>query len=1683
MKLFISQNVSDPIVEYGDITATVSSEDILASGGSVNPTVSASQLITYASGKTRLGNLTITKDPTVSASNLGSTLKDRTKIQTWNVQIVGEGGKSVSKSIDIFQEANEIISRDSYSYSGGTYETVPASGGSSTPTSITIICRATFTSGTVVDSYEEAYNGTFEKSSGDGDVDPITGVVTYATRGESIGDERVTVVHILQSLARSEDSPSFYLQCKQEKNVITTFDISSGSVEYHYDVIPAGGGTVDLSESGSYIYTATFSSGNITNNVFTDIITEYYTVEAHQAFSWGGPSGNFTTLNQSTGSVTATSRTNVIGDISNTTITLTKYCNLVPEEEYTFLGSNPLKTSDIQHNIEVTQKANKLASISIVGSDVASPETIFPIEGGVLYFRCKASYTSTFAETVDTGEEVWSLSGDISASMTVTTDQYNTLVKITAEKNESQDIKEGELLVSYQGLKDFVRLTQNGNSITYSDITISNFTVEDIPATGGSISSGTVKYSQTATSATGESQEITSGGSISYSSAVTAENLLSTIKNRSVVGQLTVTISLNGKTASKTIDVYQAANSIESIVIKSWHNTDPLTNGSAAGLYDTWYEPWATYTSTTSAVIKDSYSGWTSSVDWIHLEAVPNTDINAVAVDVLTRGKEVGEIRSGNLSFSYQNKTASITITQNANRITYKTPEITNPREPMPDALASGSYVMISGAFIQEASYSSGETDYITEGGTWTFEGASGNESNWYVKGENLKTTIKARTKLATVKATVTVNSKSASTTVDIYQEANLVTQMTCDGSFSYPQISATATSATPIRKTPLATIKFTSGSTLSLNSTLDAPAGTTIVGTNPGETSRLYTLSEQKNGFNSIDSVSGVLSAANMERVIGTRTSGTVSCLFAWKLTHNAEYGGSVITGSNTTTAICTQGPNEKVYNDIIFSGGSVNKIPASGGTVSTASGLTASQSIKYTSGITDQGKVTISYNTISAQSKGTTISNESTVGTLVATATGEGNKTATKSFTVYQVGNYVTGLTLSGGSLSYPTINAGSTKSTPTITYPSKTYTFSSGATSSSDPETSYGTISMSKEFTLEKVQNGFTKVDSTTGELTATSYGTTIGPSRRSGTVSLELVYLWTPTTEFNTGGSKSASIEYSDSCLQDGNVVERYNYGAWSISLSANPTSLPASGGTSNVTAVASRSKTPIYSSGATGTAETETAVPTLSKGSTPGFYLTGTIVTADHRGTTEGGQRSVEITATYEGVSKKITITQLENYIDHYNYGSWTMSLSASPTSLPASGGTSEITASCSRSKTPVYDSGSSGGSTTETATPTLSITGSGFSLSGTTVTADNRSNIAGSKRTAVVTASYSGATNKTVTIEQEANTRSYSDITILSASTDKVPASGKTVESGHVSFEQTEFFASGYSQKLTNSSNIEWGVLVVPNLGTTETIEKQVGVIPVQVTLNGKTARKEDVPVIQEANVKSYDTTKEITISNFSYPEAPYAQTTVHPEVTATMPVKYTSGASQDEAIPLSYMSYAYYAGNMGAASLSYASGSVSWPYNTTYNWRTCQVEVTVNFQGKIAKAHTTLEQEAEILRLYFKNESDTQIQIGIGTNASNVVGNNIISINGSQTWTLTTYQKTGLYDWSKMYVFGRVQSGNYPYLIRNEQVSRVWNATLNSAWAIFWGNAYPITELAGSTTTLVRADSGGGIN
>lgn len=191
-------------------------------------------------------------------------------------------------------------------------------------------------------------------------------------------------------------------------------------------------------------------------------------------------------------------------------------------------------------------------------------------------------------------------------------------------------------------------------------------------------------------------------------------------------------------------------------------------------------------------------------------------------------------------------------------------------------------------------------------------------------------------------------------------------------------------------------------------------------------------------------------------------------------------------------------------------------------------------------------------------------------------------------------------------------------------------------------------------------------------------------------------------------------------------------------------SVSASDIPASGGTSS-TNVTNMSQTISYTSGST-----RAGTVTYSKTNEITVSSLGTTVKAR----TKVGQ--VTVTYTGEGsvtANKTVDIYQAANAIDSYNYGSWNIAISANPTTIAASGGTSTITASCTRTKTPVYTSGSTGTATTESATPTLAISGTGFTLSGTTVTA-SKNNVAA--RTAIVTASYSGATSKSVTITQSA---------------------------------------------------------------------------------------------------------------------------------------------------------------------------------------------------------------------------------------------------------------------------------------------------------------------------------------
>lgn len=150
---------------------------------------------------------------------------------------------------------------------------------------------------------------------------------------------------------------------------------------------------------------------------------------------------------------------------------------------------------------------------------------------------------------------------------------------VTMGNNTSTSTRSGTVTLTQAetGKKLTVSCSQSAGYKSYSEITASGGAVTDIPASGGTRSSFTTlpTYSQTWgwNGSTTGGGTITSGASISYGTAVSASNLEDTVKSRTQVGTLTGTLSLNGKTKSVSIPVYQEANKWLSYSYGSWSVT------------------------------------------------------------------------------------------------------------------------------------------------------------------------------------------------------------------------------------------------------------------------------------------------------------------------------------------------------------------------------------------------------------------------------------------------------------------------------------------------------------------------------------------------------------------------------------------------------------------------------------------------------------------------------------------------------------------------------------------------------------------------------------------------------------------------------------------------------------------------------------------------------------------------------------------------------------------------------------------------------------------------------------------------------------------------------------------------------------------------------------------------------
>ena len=233
-------------------------------------------------------------------------------------------------------------------------------------------------------------------------------------------------------------------------------------------------------------------------------------------------------------------------------------------------------------------------------------------------------------------------------------------------------------------------------------------------------------------------------------------------------------------------------------------------------------------------------------------------------------------------------------------------------------------------------------------------------------------------------------------------------------------------------------------------------------------------------------------------------------------------------------------------------------------------------------------------------------------------------------------------------------------------------------------------------------------------------------------------------------------KQAESDKQVSCTVTQSAGE-ITYGAWTVTISANPTTIAAVGGTSTLTYSAVRN---VLTNGTvTGT---EKATPTIS-GSATGFTRSGATVTAANNTTTSS--RSVTYTATHGGKSATCTVTQSAGSMTT-DYGNWTTSsltVSASPNPVAASGGNSALSckANQTRSKYTKWN-GITTNTTTESQTIAVSaswskVSGSG-SLSGSTVTFGN--NTTASALSGVYRASSGGKTAD-VTVRQSAGSVSY----------------------------------------------------------------------------------------------------------------------------------------------------------------------------------------------------------------------------------------------------------------------------------------------------------------------------------
>lgn len=424
-----------------------------------------------------------------------------------------------------------------------------------------------------------------------------------------------------------------------------------------------------------------------------------------------------------------------------------------------------------------------------------------------------------------------------------------------------------------------------------------------------------------------------------------------------------------------------------------------------------------------------------------------------------------------------------------------------------------------------------------------------------------------------------------------------------------------------------------------------------------------------------------------------------------AWTVNISADKTSIGATGGTATISTSASRTRNYTWNGIAGSGGTETGNGSPTLSKVSGSGSWTSPKVTYGNNTSTSSKSTVIRATIDSITKDITISQSA----------GAKQYSAWSAWTV-NISN--SGNVAASGDSSNITTSASRTR----------TWTWN-GVNGSGGTETGTGTPTLSKVSGAGSFANN--KV----------SYDNNTSTSARSTVIRATMDSVTKDTTVTQNAGAKTYS-----------------SWGAWSISLSANVTTIAAAGGNATLSTSATRSRT--WQWNGTGTTYTENASgsPTLSKVN-GAASLSGS--TVSYGNNTSTSSRSSVFRATIDSATKDITISQSAGSKSYGSWSSWSVYCNANSYTVPATGGSVTINYGASRSRSWTWNGvAGSGGTESENGTPNLSVGSGGGTLSGSTLSYSN--NTSTSVRRTRVTANYNDAIDF-CDIEQRAGTKVYSN--------------------------------------------------------------------------------------------------------------------------------------------------------------------------------------------------------------------------------------------------------------------------------------------------------------------------------